>query len=129
IRTVNDDDPGKKTYTGINLGQYITPGKHGIFWLHLSGYDSKAAEYKARQQAERCRKQKALLAMPENGRLKSGAGLPACNKDGQNAGNLRRAPHDSRLIVITDLGMIVKTALDGRQDVFVQSIHTGKPVA
>ncbi|EQD31107.1 protein containing Alpha-2-macroglobulin, partial [mine drainage metagenome] len=36
---------------------------------------------------------------------------------------------DSRLIVITDLGLIVKRNLDGSQDVFVQSIKTGQPVA
>ena len=36
--------------------------------------------------------------------------------------------HDSRLVVLTDLGMIVKKALDGSRDVFVQSLaqrHAG----
>ena len=36
---------------------------------------------------------------------------------------------DKRLIVVTDLGMVVKRAIDGSQDVFVQSIATGQPVA
>ncbi len=36
---------------------------------------------------------------------------------------------DKRLIVVTDLGMVVKRAIDGTQDVFVQSIATGQPVA
>jgi uncharacterized protein YfaS (alpha-2-macroglobulin family) len=36
---------------------------------------------------------------------------------------------DKRLIVITDLGMVVKRAIDGTQDVFVQSIASGQPVA
>lgn len=35
---------------------------------------------------------------------------------------------DTRLIVLTDLGLLVKQAVDGSQDVFVQSIHTGAPV-
>ncbi len=35
---------------------------------------------------------------------------------------------DSRLIVVTDLGLIAKRALDGSRDVFVQSIRSGKPV-
>ncbi|MDO8990968.1 MAG: alpha-2-macroglobulin [Sideroxyarcus sp.] len=35
---------------------------------------------------------------------------------------------DTRLIVLTDLGMLVKQGVDGSQDVFVQSIHTGSPV-
>ncbi|HEY0505124.1 MAG TPA: alpha-2-macroglobulin [Lysobacter sp.] len=36
---------------------------------------------------------------------------------------------DSRLVVLTDLGIIVKKALDGSRDVFVQSLATGAPVA
>lgn len=35
---------------------------------------------------------------------------------------------DARLLVVTDLGLVVKRALDGTQDVFVQSIATGRPV-
>ncbi len=36
---------------------------------------------------------------------------------------------DQRLVLVTDLGILVKKALDGTQDVFVQSIHSGTPVA
>lgn len=36
---------------------------------------------------------------------------------------------DTRLIVLTDLGILVKKSVDGSQDVFVQSIHSGAPVA
>ncbi len=36
---------------------------------------------------------------------------------------------DSRLVVLTDLGIIVKKMLDGSRDVFVQSLATGTPVA
>jgi uncharacterized protein YfaS (alpha-2-macroglobulin family) len=36
---------------------------------------------------------------------------------------------DARLIVVTDLGLIVKRSVDGTQDVYVQSIATGAPVA
>ena len=35
---------------------------------------------------------------------------------------------DKRLIVVTDLGILVKRAVDDSQDVFVQSIHTGDPL-
>src|SRR6185436_11988199 len=35
---------------------------------------------------------------------------------------------DTRLILITDLGFVVKQAKDGSRDVFVQSIRTGEPV-
>lgn len=36
---------------------------------------------------------------------------------------------DSRLVVLTDLGIIAKTSLDGGRDVFVQSLADGTPVA
>ncbi|MEP6701528.1 MAG: alpha-2-macroglobulin [Betaproteobacteria bacterium] len=36
---------------------------------------------------------------------------------------------DKRLIVVTDLGILVKRSVDDSQDVFVQSIYTGEPLA
>lgn len=36
---------------------------------------------------------------------------------------------DSRLVVLTDLGVLAKTELDGRRKVFVQSLSRGTPVA
>ncbi|MGO8972603.1 MAG: alpha-2-macroglobulin [Steroidobacteraceae bacterium] len=36
---------------------------------------------------------------------------------------------DKRLLLVTDLGILVKRSTDGAQDVFVQSIATGMPVA
>jgi uncharacterized protein YfaS (alpha-2-macroglobulin family) len=35
---------------------------------------------------------------------------------------------DTRLVLVTDLGFIVKLAKDGSRDVFAQSIHNGSPV-
>jgi uncharacterized protein YfaS (alpha-2-macroglobulin family) len=36
---------------------------------------------------------------------------------------------DERLILLTDLGLVVKDSADGSHDVFVQSIHSGAPLA
>lgn len=36
---------------------------------------------------------------------------------------------ETRLLVVTDLGLLVKKNVDGSQDVFVQSIATGEPIA
>lgn len=36
---------------------------------------------------------------------------------------------DSRLILVTNLGVLVKDNVDGSHDVFVQSIHDGQPIA
>jgi hypothetical protein len=35
---------------------------------------------------------------------------------------------DTRLVVVTDLGLVAKRSVDGSQDIFVQSIATGMPV-
>jgi uncharacterized protein YfaS (alpha-2-macroglobulin family) len=42
--------------------------------------------------------------------------------------NVGGMPHDQRLILVTDLGFIVKRTKDGSRDVFVQSIRSGLPV-
>ncbi len=36
---------------------------------------------------------------------------------------------DSRIVVLTDLGLLVKNNYDGTRDVFVQSLRSGRPVA
>ncbi|MDD1622392.1 MAG: MG2 domain-containing protein, partial [Methylococcaceae bacterium] len=36
---------------------------------------------------------------------------------------------DKRLVLLTDLGLLVKTAADGKQEVFVMSFRNGQPVA
>jgi uncharacterized protein YfaS (alpha-2-macroglobulin family) len=38
-------------------------------------------------------------------------------------------PSDQRLILLTDLGLLVKDSSDGSHDVFVQSIRRGAPMA
>ena len=45
------------------------------------------------------------------------------------AGKTPTGKGDSRLILVTDLGCLVKQAVDGSQDIFVQSIHSGLPIA
>ena len=39
------------------------------------------------------------------------------------------ATPDTRFILVTDIGIIAKQGVDGSQDVFVQSISTGEPIA
>jgi alpha-2-macroglobulin len=57
--------------------------------------------------------------------------LPDRPGRGANA-NRRRDPseiRDARLVLVTDLGFVIKLAKDGTRDVFVQSIRSGEPVA
>lgn len=118
-------DPGKPQYQGVDLGAYMKAGGQGVFLLRLYGYDPAKAR-RATAAAVRRR------AFERQGRAPAGATSASAANDASAAmptdagrGRLR----DSRLIVITDLGMIVKRALDGSQDVFVQSIRSGRPVA
>lgn len=52
------------------------------------------------------------------------AGKPASETIADDAGS----EYDRRLVVLTDLGVLAKKALDGSRDVFVQSIASGSPV-
>lgn len=61
--------------------------------------------------------------------------LDAADASGQGEGDddagarYRPAPEDRRLVLVTDLGTIVKEVKDGSRDVFVQSIASGTPVS
>lgn len=137
IGTLADNDPAKAEYSGIDLGQYLADGKRGVFWLHAASFDPAAARRAAEQAAADCAQAKAELAKPVGANASAPAsaasvgtvGVPACHGNHDDDGVMYDAPTDDRLIVVTDLGMLVKKANDGSQDVFVQSIASGQPVA
>ena len=114
-RTFPAEGPAKAHYEGVDLGQYLKGGKRGVFLVHLSKYDPAAEE----------------KADANEGDDEAGDSEYADSDNGSNisSGRENDTADDTRLIVVTDLGMIVKRALDGSQDVFVQSIRTGRPVA
>jgi alpha-2-macroglobulin len=103
-------DPGEAHYEGVDLGQYLKEGKHGVFLLHLSAYDPAAATKAA----------DAATSDDSDSSSESDTSSDSSSDDAQTS--------DTRLIVVTDLGILAKRALDGSRDVFVQSIHTGQPV-
>ncbi|MFC5743338.1 alpha-2-macroglobulin family protein [Dyella tabacisoli] len=137
-------DPGKAHYEGVDLGQYLKEGKRGVFLLHLSSYDPVAAAKRAKAAAKANADEQAEAAptnannegnVEEGDPLDSGGADSEGNSDsegnGDNSDSEAQVPGagDTRLVVVTDLGMLVKRALDGSQDVFVQSIRNGQPVA
>ncbi len=139
-------EPGKAHYEGVDLGQYLKEGKRGVFLLHLSAYDPVAEQKKAAAAAKAKAKAQEGTAPAANGKTDAqddtddsgndqGDGNEAADgeegsaDDEQGAEDNTPSPTDTRMIVVTDLGLLVKRALDGSQDVFVQSIHTGQPVA
>ncbi|MBN3791063.1 MG2 domain-containing protein [Burkholderia sp. Ac-20353] len=117
-------EPGKAHYEGVDLGQYLKGGKRGVFLLHLSKYDPVAEKKKA----DAAKGDDA--SADGNGGQDSADGTDVNGDSGGNSGDdSDSSVGDTRLIVVTDLGMLVKRALDGSQDVFIQSIRSGRPVA
>lgn len=124
-RSFPTGDPAHAHYEGVDLSQYLQEGKRGVFLLHLYDFDPAAAK----KQADEAAKAKALaqqgIAPPPPGAQPDAD----TSSDETGADDSNDSAQDSRLIVVTDLGMLVKRSLDGSQDVFVQSIRSGQPVA
>jgi uncharacterized protein YfaS (alpha-2-macroglobulin family) len=95
--------PGKPVYDSVDLNTYLreqTHSKLGVFLVKLSGLKKKDN--------------------PVAGN--------SLNEDPYDEYSYNDA-HDTRLLVITNLGLIEKRALDGSRDVFVQTIGTGTPAS
>jgi alpha-2-macroglobulin len=118
---------GQAHYETIDLGEYLSSEaaeKRGIFLLTVQGYDPRieAAQRRAAG-ARRLEARQPTASAPD-----SDDESEAVSGDEQadfNPGGLT----DKRLLLVTDLGILVKKSTDGAQDVFVQSIATGMPVA
>ena len=94
--------PGAAQYTAIQLARYLshdTTDHRGIFFMRVAAWDTT------------------------NNQPVSGESDTTWN----NSHSLTLT--DTRLVVLTDLGLLAKKSLDGSQDVFVQSIHSGEPLA
>jgi len=130
-------DPAHAHYEGVDLGQYLQSGKRGVFLLHLYDFDPAQAKKQAEQAAKAKARAKQGIAPPPPGAQPdadpdtsaSTPGDTPSDESGNGEEESGPSAQDSRLIVVTDLGMLVKRALDGSEDVFVQSIRTGQPVA
>lgn len=93
--------PGKAQFTALDLAPYLkdeAADRRGIFLLKLAAWDA------------------------DNNRA---VAAPTIDEWGNT---WDKPVEDTRLIVVTDLGLLVKRNLDGSQDLFVQSIHSGEPV-
>ncbi|WP_426192439.1 alpha-2-macroglobulin [Massilia sp. DWR3-1-1] len=116
--------PGQAHYEAVDLADYLKGDgaeRRGVFLLTMSSYDPKADERAARA-AQAARRQPGEPAPPE---ASEGEG----DGDGEQRERADDVKTDKRLVLVTDLGIVVKKSLDGSQDVFIQSIYTGKPVA
>lgn len=107
---------GKVHYEALNLGEYLKKegaDKRGIFLLRVQGYDPKLDRRPKKNEEEE----------PGDPDEAEGEGQ---QREDQISPSERE---DFRLLLVTDLGILVKRSLDGTQDVFIQSIATGQPIA
>ncbi len=108
-RDYRDRTPGKPVYDSIDLGKYLqdqAKNERGLFLLRLRSVPPKRGQ----------QDDQANDGSDEEG-----------GEDTPNPGRYGQI-EDTRLILVTDLGFIVKQSSDGTRDVFVQSIRNGEPV-
>jgi alpha-2-macroglobulin len=111
--------PGKAHYETVDFAEYLradVTDRRGVFLLTVQAFDPKAKP-EAISEAE---------PQPERD--------PNQNQEGEGEIDLEERANamkkiDKRLVLVTDLGIVAKKALDGSRDVFVQSIASGAPVA
>lgn len=93
------EHPSQANYSSLNFGEYLQNGK-GVFLVKVRGCrEENVCRYSFTSNAEKCEKEK------------------VCGKE------------DRRLIVVTDLGIVVKDNLDNTHNIFVANVSDGKPVA
>jgi len=110
---------GRAHYEAIDLAKYLKNGgneRRGIFLLTVQGYDPESKE------------KKTLIVRQRDPSDDDGEGDHENDESGEDSLNPEHFM-DKRLVLVTDLGILAKKSLDGSQDVFVQSIHNGSPVA
>ncbi len=110
---------GRAHYEAVDVGEYLKKDgedKRGIFLLTVQGYTPDGAQART----------------GDTGAEEEGGEGEADQDEGDGETPRTVDPTnrvDHRLILVTDLGLIAKRELDGTQVVYVQSIHTGAPVA
>lgn len=110
--------PGKTHYETIDFSQYLKSGseaRRGAFLLSVRGYEPKAGD--------RGNEDSSWSARNPNSEEEYGEGEAA--QQNFDPASMK----DARLVLVTDLGFLIKRAIDGSRDVFVQSIASGSPVA
>ena len=134
---------GHSHYEPIDLGTYLKGGgteKRGLFLLTVRGYDPAAEAYAS---ASTTNAANAGVSANDEGNAETGDNATVDadstgdaerndNAEGETDAKGRVNPGavvDKRLVLVTDLGILVKKSTDGTQDVFVESIRTGLPVA
>jgi uncharacterized protein YfaS (alpha-2-macroglobulin family) len=119
---------GRPHYESLDLSRYLAgkegEARRGLFLVRVQSHDEEAEQ----------RRKAAEAAQPPQEEPQPGGGDEEPQEEEEHHEEHEQAdphvPHmeDRRLVLVTDLGLLVKQASDGSRDVFVQSIFTGLPV-
>ncbi|WP_338848930.1 alpha-2-macroglobulin [Massilia sp. W12] len=114
---------GKTRYESVDFSQYLhsdEKDRRGVFLLTVQGYDPAAKPDQAAYL------QPDFALQPHEADSGEHGGEDGAQDEEQiNWARMR----DRRLVLVTDMALLAKRAADGSQDVFVQSIQSGQPVA
>lgn len=113
--------PGTAHYEPVDLGEYLNKDgadRRGVFLLRVRAYDPDTKKVLGGDGED-------AAPAPDQ---PEGEGDDAQESDAAPAPQTWSQSTDQRMIVVSDLGILVKRAVDGSQDLFVQSIHSGEPV-
>lgn len=114
--------PGKAHYEAIDLAEYLAKDgdqRKGLFLLKIAGFDPKTADAKPAENTD-----------TENNESNENRENNESEPQAESESNVDPSSlQQRRLVLVTDLGIVVKQSTDGSRDVFVQSLFTGVPVA
>lgn len=105
-------DPGKSVYTVVNFDKFLKKGKNplGLFYLKVKEVKEESKEDESECEGEYCADQSYNECYSEDGYC------PEAKLE------------DKRLVLLTDLGILVKNSLSGEHDIFVMSFRSGEAV-
>lgn len=110
--------PGKTHFESLDLAKYLDNGgnsRRGIFLLTVTRYERQ--------------RQPAAESVPSDADANEAGDEAATDVEADYQPESDYGPlRDRRLILVTDLGIVVKKSVTDTYDVFVQSLHTGAPV-
>jgi uncharacterized repeat protein (TIGR01451 family) len=118
-------DTAKNDYSALDFSEFVdgrdaNHGKLGLFILRVLGRQAGNDGGYYKQDGSVILDPKSHPPKPEEMIYKNGQQVDPTMGDDMLA--------DRRMILVTDLGLIIKDNADGTHDVFVQSIKTGEPV-
>jgi uncharacterized protein YfaS (alpha-2-macroglobulin family) len=116
---------GKTSYETVDFGEYLKAGggeRRGVFLLKVQGWDPK------KEEAGKAGNDEHRAAADEEGGGYSSEGDEGGGENNGEAADPSQM-QDTRMVIVTDLGLVAKRAVDGGREVFVQSIASGAPVA